>query len=143
LTSRPVFTHSVEALLAKASGSLPATRQNSFAVLRVFGSNGQLQSSDTHVFDSYKNLELAQPKIDVSSRRSDKKDTFVVTIRASAPAAYVWLTSRVAGRFSDNAFTMWEPQFEIEFFARGSDVSLAEFQHDLVVRSLYEAHQTS
>ncbi len=83
---------------------------------------------------------LGDPKLHIEKEMVKFGENIVqLTIKASKPAAFVWLSTETSGRFSDNGFIMYEEARILNFTAKGL-LDEKVFVKTLKVVSLYEIY---
>uniref|UniRef100_H2YWC5 Beta-mannosidase n=1 Tax=Ciona savignyi TaxID=51511 RepID=H2YWC5_CIOSA len=95
----------------------------------------------THFFPvPFKTIDgLADPNIKSVVKVSENE--FLLSLNADSPALFVWLeASGIKGRFSENAFVMYRPDFNITFFSWTNDLTPERLMAALTVRSYNDIH---
>jgi beta-mannosidase len=101
-----------------------------------------LTPSNAFYFVSWKYaVGLQNPNMQVTdvSALADP-DTFSVTVRTAALAAFTWLEAVDVGggRFSDNGFLMTSQERSLTFYARRSDVTAEQLRAAIVITTLFD-----
>jgi len=96
--------------------------------------------SNTHFFIPYKNCELAKAKIkNIVMKVGDK---WKIILESDKPAFYVTLeTKGIAGRFSDNSFTVLPKTSKIiEFFPEQKNLTLKQLKDSIRIKHLRDTY---
>jgi len=113
--------------------SVSGLAENEFLAWKWSATDGSA-GGDIFAPKPFKTYDLLAPKISLETRRDGS--VWRLTLRSEAPAFFVALEAGIAGRFSDNAFTLF-PGFaaEITFTPRDEDGGSPAF----TVRDLHSA----
>ena len=117
-----------------------SARAKSFLVLTMEGTCGdrRLRVSDDWMFNKFRDVDLADPKIDVALSAGSREGTFCATLSATRPAFYVWANVRnIRGEFDDNSFLLLpgSPR-TITFTPKDRGVTLEQFKEAFSLRHL-------
>ena len=113
----------------------PSTTNSAFLLLRLKTPAGEIVN-DWH-FARYRDVPLANARIDVRVEPTSSDRTFSVKISASAPAFFVWAdVPGTRGEFDDNAFTLVPGRPKTIVFTAREPTSWRAFKDRLSVVSL-------
>ncbi len=99
--------------------------------------------TDDWVFDKFRNVDLADAKVDAIVSEDPLNGTFSVALSTTAPAFYVWANARnIKGEFDDNSFLLLPGTPKtITFTPKNGDVTLEQFKKVLSVRHLRDTYK--
>jgi len=80
---------------------------------------------------------LQDPQIEITAVEKKREGEFIITLRSQQTALFVWLETKIPGRFSDNGFLLTEGLHKKMFFA-WTDVHVDMLSSSLYVRSFYD-----
>ena len=117
-----------------------SARAKSFLVLTMEGTCGdrRLRVSDDWMFNKFRDVDLADPKIDVALSAGSREGTFCATLSATHPAFYVWANVwNIRGEFDDNSFLLLpgSPR-TITFTPKDRGVTFEQFKEAFSLRHL-------
>ena len=89
------------------------------------------------MINTLKDPHIGIPKGEVFNVSSNQ---IQFTVTAMHPAAFVWLSTRIPGTFSDNGFVLYQKSNLISFTGRDT-VDVERFKNDLTIKSLYDVYR--
>ena len=130
LTSKSYLTRPIATLLERVD------RKDAFVLVELV-SEGRTLSTNTYFFDSFKNLKLPRPQLDVQV--TPERGGFRLTVSSDKFARAVYLSSPYPGTFADNYFDVIPGKRTAVQFRATKAVPLEQFRQQLKVRSLIDA----
>ena len=116
----------------------------SFVTFTMEGSGGgrSWRVTDDWVFDKFRNVDLADAKVDAIVSEDPLNGTFSVALSTTAPAFYVWANARnIKGEFDDNSFLLLPGTPKtITFTPENGAVALEQFKKALSIRHLRDTY---
>jgi beta-mannosidase len=135
LTSAPIFHTQVDTLL---SGK---RREQVVLALECYDTDNRLLSKNVFYFTSLSKTQLPQVNWKFANWHQTSDTTATFTLSASVPAAYVWLETPLAGRFSDNGF-LYLPSapLSLTFYSWTAPLNITQLQQTLTITSISDTY---
>ncbi len=135
--STQLASYSLGDLLNQAACELPDCGMLTF---ELRGAANQSASFNYIFLSSPNQVDLPDPKIEISNVQQVTKYFFTFQITGSAMAAMVTLESSLSGTFTDNGFLLWAT-LQIGFEA-SQEMTASQFASSISVISLYDLTTT-
>ena len=121
-----------------------SARARSFVTLTLTGTDGRRdwRASDDWVFGKFRDVDLAEAKIEAEISEGPVKGTFRARLSADRPAFYVWVNARnIRGEFDDNSFLLLPGSPKtVTFTPKDGGVTIDRFKKAFSVRHLRESY---
>lgn len=105
LESKAVYKNQIPKMLAGH-----CDRDQCFIYLTCSDKKQTIIATNTYWLTNFADVELTPPQITIQSVTQTSLTEADISLVATAPAPYVFVSTAVAGRFSDNAFLMFPGQ---------------------------------
>jgi len=119
---------------------IPSQFNRSEVFIQVSGSLGSLSASNVYFPSPLKNVTLLPPSISAYNFTTINSNSASVTIKSSAVAPFVFLSTSLPGTFSDNGFLLLPGAPVTLTFSGWTAFDVAQLAQSLQIKSLFDSY---